>query len=253
MLEQNQIYQGDCLELMKSIKDKTIDMILCDLPYGITDNTWDSVIPFDRLWAEYNRIAKDNAAIVLTSQFPFTIDLINSNRKSFRYDLIWNKINTSGFLNANRMPLRSHEHILIFYKKLPVYNPQFTKGNPCHSSLAKNSAINSRTYRKFNKLDTIITDNKHPKSVITISKLNSPNIIHPSQKPVELFEYLIRTYTNEGDSILDNCIGSGTTAIAAINTNRNYIGIEKDAKYFDLAKTRIEDHKRLLDLFKKVS
>lgn len=192
--------QGDCLELMKDIPDKSIDMILCDLPYGVTQNKQDITLPFDKLWENYERIIKDNGAILLFGQGTFYVDLVNSNRKLFRYDLVWDKQLTSGFLNAKRMPLRQHEQIAVFYKKLPTYNPQFKHGKP-HPSIAK----------------------------------------HRTEKPVALLEYLIKTYTNEDDLVLDNCMGSGSTGVACINTNRNFIGIELSEEYYNIAKERINN------------
>lgn len=238
------LYQGDCLKIMKDIPDKSIDMILCDLPYGTTQNKWDSVIPFDQLWKEYNRIIKDNGAIVLFAQGMFTSDLMQSNRKYWRYNLIWEKDRPSGFLNAKRMPLRSHEDICVFYKKLPTYNPQFWEGEPLHGmgNKFKEGNLENNNYGKFpshtnpsalRKGDT----QKHPRSVLKFGRPHPP--IHPTQKSVELCEWLIKTYTNENDVILDNCMGSGTTGIACINTNRKFIGIELEENYFNIAVNRI--------------
>ena len=238
------LYQGDCLEVMKDITDKSIDMILCDLPYGTTQNKWDLVIPFDQLWKEYNRIIKDNGAIVLFAQGMFTSDLMQSNRKYWRYNLIWEKDRPSGFLNAKRMPLRSHEDICVFYKKLPTYNPQFWEGEPLHGmgNKFKEGNLGNNNYGKFpshtnpsalRKGDT----QKHPRSVLKFSRPHPP--IHPTQKSVELCEWLIKTYTNENDVVLDNCMGSGSTGVACMNTNRKFIGIELNDKYFDISINRI--------------
>lgn len=230
---------------METLPSKSIDMVLCDLPYGVTKNKWDSVLPFDELWEQYNRIVKPNGAIVLFSAGLFTVDLINSNRKNFRYTLVWDKVLTSGFLNANRMPLRSHEDICVFYKKLPTYNPQFTEGEPLHS---RGKLLNEQRNNNYGYFDvskaTIRTGEtkKYPKSIIRFSRPPSSTMLHPTQKPVELLEYLIKTYSNENDTILDNCMGSGSTGVACKNTNRHFIGIELDEKYFNIAKERLFEH-----------
>lgn len=238
------LYQGDCLEEMKQIKDKSIDMILCDLPYGTTQNKSDIIIPFEPLWKQYERIIKDNGAIILFSQGVFYIDLVNSNRKLFRYDLVWDKCLVSGFLNAKRMPLRQHEQIAVFYKKLPTYNPQFTQGKPLHSKgiAYTNKEIKNQNYGKFNITDDTRAGStqKYPTSIIKFQKPHPSITIHRTQKPVELLEYLIKTYTNENDIILDNCMGSGSTGVACKNLNRNFIGIELDENYFNIAKERID-------------
>ena len=237
----NKVHLGDCLELMKDIPDGSIDMILCDLPYGTTQNKWDTIIPFDKLWEQYERIIKQNGAIVLTSQSPFDKVLACSNLKLFRYELIWRKSRPSGHLNANRMPLKAHENILVFYKKLPVYNKQMTKGKPNHvkdGSIRQTKATNNN-YGSFENVAQKATDLKNPVSVLDFSQQDPNKIIHPTQKPVALFEYLIKTYTNEGDVVLDNCAGSGTTGEACINTNRKYILMEKEKKYFDIIIDRL--------------
>lgn len=229
------LYQGDCLEEMKEIKDKSIDMILCDLPYGITQNKLDIIIPFEPLWKQYERIIKDNGAIILFAQGVFYIDLVNSNRKLFRYDLVWDKCLVSGFLNAKKMPLRQHEQIAVFYKKLPTYNPQFTQGKPLHSKgiAYTNKEIKNQNYGKFNITDDIRAGStqKYPTSIIKFQKPHPSITIHRTQKPIELLEYLIKTYTNENDLVLDNCMGSGSTGVACKNLNRNFIGIELDENY----------------------
>ncbi|NRG33923.1 DNA-methyltransferase [Niallia circulans] len=240
-LEVNRIYQRDCIEGMKMVPDKSVDMILCDLPYGVTRNKWDSVIPFAILWEQYERIIKDNGAIVLTAQDKFTAKLMLSNEKLHRYNLIWHKSRPTGFLNANRMPLRDHEDICVFYKKLPLYNPQFTEGKPNHIKedvIPAEGANNN--YGKFNPIARKKTSKKHPRSVIKVDAEDPTKLIHPTQKPVALFEYLIRTFTNEGEIVLDNCIGSGTTAVACINTKRQFIGFEKEQKYVELANMRLD-------------
>lgn len=252
ILNINQIYCGDCLEVMKQIDDNSVDLILCDLPYGVTQNKKDICIDLEVLWQQYNRIIKDKGVIVLTSQFPFTIDLILSQRKLFRYDLIWDKQLVSGFLNAKKMPLRSHEHILIFYKKLGTYNPQYTKGNPLHSegNACIDEEIKNKNYGKYYRTNDLRkgSTKKYPKSVLCIKKLHSSKTLHRTEKPVELAEWIIKTYSNKGDIVLDNCIGSGTTAIACINTKRNFIGIELDKVYVKIAQKRIKEAKLDVDL-----
>jgi len=228
---------------MKSIDDKSIDMILCDLPYGskkrkITWNNWDNEINSSLLFKEYRRIIKNNAIIVLTAMPPFSSKLIIDNIDIFKYEWVWEKEAGTGFLNAKKMPLRSHENILIFYFNQPTYNPQFTEGKPYTTT--KGSL--STNYCNSDKIVTTKNEGKrYPKTIIKIDRERKN--IHPTQKPIALFEYLIKTYTNEGDLVLDNCIGSGTTAIACMNTNRQYIGIEKDNTYFELANKRIEEYK----------
>jgi len=236
----NKVICGDCLEVMKDIPDKSVDMILADLPYGTTACKWDTRIPFEPLWEQYKRIIKDNGAIVLTASQPFTSALVMSNIKMFKYDLIWDKQLTSGFLNANRMPLRSHEDILVFYSKQPTYNPQKVKGKKNHSKGKMTSETNN-DYGKYGKIDNteILGDMKHPRSIISFEKPHPSKSIHPTQKPVALFEYLIKTYTNEGDLVLDNCAGSGTTGVACKKTGRNYILIEKEEKYCKIAQERL--------------
>ena len=236
-----ELIQGDCLELMKEIPDKSIDMILCDLPYGTTACKWDMIIPFEPLWEQYNRIIKDNGAIVLTASQPFTSALVMSNPKLFRYSLVWDKVNKyTGALNANRMPLRRHEDILVFYKKLPKYNKQYRKGRPFKSRRTGGHGEHT-VYGNKEEVRFTVNEGKHnPCSVIEIEgDVKTELGLHPTQKPVALFEYLIKTYTNEGDLVLDNCMGSGTTGVACKNLNRNFIGIELDPEYFKIAEKRI--------------
>ena len=241
----NQVLYGDCLKVMKKLPSKSIDMILCDLPYGVTSrNSWDIPIPLDLLWLEYKRITKANAAIVLTAIQPFASRLIISNLKMFRHDWIWEKNKGGGFLNSNKMPLRRHEHVLVFYQKLPVYNPQKTTNHkPLHFFTKRTDSTNYKQ-TKLGLKGGGQTD-RYPTSILKIPVINNDanDKIHPTQKPVALFEYLIKTYSNEGDLILDNCFGSGTTGVACINQKRNFIGIEKDSHYFDVAKLRIDDNK----------
>lgn len=242
------IEQGDCLELMKLISDGSIDMILCDLPYGVTRNSWDSEIPLDKLWKEYKRIAKPNAAICLFCDGMFMAKLMMSNPSMWRYNLVWDKVLPSGFLNANRMPLRKTEEIAVFYSKQPTYNPQKVKGKPNHSkgrAVGKSSDDENQTnnnYGNYNIVDNneILGDMKHPTSLLIFSKPHPSVCKHPTEKPVELLEWLIKSYTNEGDTVLDNCMGSGSTGVAALNTHRNFIGFELNEDYFNIAKERIE-------------
>jgi site-specific DNA-methyltransferase (adenine-specific) len=227
---------------MKQIGDGTIDLVLCDLPYGTTQNKWDAVIPFDSLWEQYNRVAKPNAAFVLFAQGLFYVDLVNSNRANFRYDIVWDKQLKSGFLNANVMPLRVHEQIAVFYKSKPTYNPQKVKGQPTHSkgTAVFTKDVTNNNYGDYTPVENI-NDMKYPSSILSYQKPHPSVSVHPTQKPVELLEYLIKTFTNEGDTVLDNTMGSGSTGVACVNTNRDFIGIEKDEKYFDIAKSRIND------------
>lgn len=244
----NKIHHGDCISIMRNIPDKSIDMILCDPPYGITQNEWDVPLQPETLWEEYKRICKDNAAIVLTASQPFASYLIMSQPKMFKYDLIWKKNKSSGFLNAKKMPLRKHEHILVFYKKTPTYNPQKTTGHKSVNSFYSTPEQNGKNYGKCTlepKKRGGQTD-RYPTSVLDFPVINNDNKekTHPTQKPVPLFEYLIKTFSNKNDIILDNCIGSGTTAIACINTERRYIGIELSKEYFDIAEKRIKNHEK---------
>lgn len=229
---------GDCLELMKDIPDKSIDMILCDLPYGTTKNKWDSIIPLDKLWVQYERIIKDTGVIVLFSQMPFTAELTHSNLKLFKYEWIWEKDNGTGFLNAKKMPLKIHENILVFYKKLPTYNPQMRTGFKPYKCKQGRHSTNYGAYEQG-----YITESNGERYPIDIIEFKKDSGLHPTQKPVALLEYLIKTYTNENDLVLDNCMGSGSTGVACINTNRNFIGIELDENYFNIAKERIEKRK----------
>ena len=237
MIELNKIYNEDCLEGMKRIPDKSVDMILCDLPYGTTRNKWDSIIPLDLLWEQYNRAIKDNGAIVLTAQTPFDKVLGVSNLKHLKYEWIWQKDAGTGFLNAKKMPLKDHENILVFYKKPPTYNPQMRTGFKPYTTTKGHHGTN---YGADKGATTVSDGERYP--LTTMKFPRDSNKLHPTQKPVALFEYLIQTYTNENEIVLDNCMGSGTTAIAAINTNRNFIGFEMDENYHKLANERIEQH-----------
>jgi DNA modification methylase len=245
MLQLNKLYHGDCLEIMSTIDDKSIDMILCDLPYGTTACKWDTIIPFEPLWQHYNRIIKDNGAIVLTASQPFTSNLILSNPEMFRYEWIWEKTQATGHLDAKRKPMKAHENVCVFYKKQSTYNFQKTYGHKRKVSLAKHKQNTEKNqaeiYHKSDNFTDYDTTERYPRSVITFASDKQKCALHPTQKPVALFEYLIKTYTDEGQIVLDNCIGSGTTAIAAIRTNRNWIGIEKEEKYYDIALKRIKE------------
>lgn len=237
------LQNGDCLELMRDIPDKSIDMILCDLPYGETHNKWDIIIPFDVLWEQYNRIIKDNGAIVLFANGLFTSKLTLSNEKMWRYNLIWQKTQTSGFLNAKKMPLRAHEDICVFYKRLPTYNPQKTTGHTRKVSTAQHQSGGkiSTNYSNYHYHNYDSTE-RYPTSVLTFAKDTQKSALHPTQKPVALLEWLIKTYTNEGETVLDNCAGSMSTAIACLNTGRSAIMIEKDKNMFALGENRVKEH-----------
>src|SRR5699024_6033860 len=249
-MELNKIYNEDCLEGMKRIPDKSIDMILCDLPYGITACAWDTIIPFEPLWEQYERVIKDNGAIVLTSSQPFTSKLVMSNPKIFRYDITWDKIAVSNPFLANKRPLRSHEDILIFYKKQPTYNKQMRVGTKRKRGVSKSKWTTGTLGNSSLSNSGDDTSNlKNPNTVLTISNANKINRLHPTQKPVTLFEYLIKTYTNEGETVLDNCMGSGTTAIACMNTERNFIGFELDKTYYEKSLERIKEHTTQTDIF----
>lgn len=232
------LHEGDCLEKMKLIPDGSVDMVMCDLPYGTTACKWDSVIPFAPLWEAYKRVCKPNAAIVLTASQPFTSALVMSNPDWFRYCLVWDKKGTTGFQTAKIMPLRRHEDIVIFYKTKPIYNPSMEeRGKPrkkggsktdngCYGDLRSSESFNNTYY---------------PTSILDVSNASKSGLEHPTQKPVALMEYLIRTYTNEGQLVLDNTMGSGTTGVACMNTGRSFIGIERDEGYFKIAQRRIRD------------
>lgn len=242
-MEINKTYFGDCLVVMKLIDDATIDLILCDLPYGVTKNKWDSVIDLKKLWSEYERVIKTNGAIVLFGQDKFSATLMLSNAKLHRYNLIWEKTTPTGHLNAKRMPLRSHEDIMVFYKKLPTYNPQKTTGHERKVSTAKHKRSSKKTtnYGEHG-LTTYDSTERYPKSVLTFATDKQKAALHPTQKPLALMEYLIATYSNEGETVLDNCAGSGTTGLAAKNLNRNYIMIENDETNYKICIERVGEN-----------
>lgn len=235
---------GDCLQLMKQIPDKSIDMILCDLPYGTTRNKWDSIINFDVLWSEYKRITKDNAAIVLFCDGMFTSKLLASNQAMWRYNLVWDKQRGCDFLNANVKPLKSHEDIAVFYKKKPVYNKQMWHSAPYKRT--KNGSLSNNYGDRKEAWSESPDGARNPLSILSFARDSSR--FHPTQKPVALLEYLIKTYTNEGEVVFDSCIGSGSTCVAAVNTNRHYIGFELDEKYFDVACKRLDEAEGALNV-----
>ena len=268
-MDLNRIYNVDCLVGMKEIPDGSVDAIICDLPYEVLhkDNPnaqWDRIIPFEPLWEQYERVIKDNGAILLFCQGMFTARLMLSNEKLWRYNLVWDKCRVTGFLNANRMPRRCHEDIAVFYKTLPVYHPQYEDGTPNHSrgsgphrqtnncyGLHTNlgdppkkdfgNDYAGRTYDSVPRVETTVPDGKKlPRSIIRIQKEHESTVLHPTQKPVELLRYLIRTFTDPGDTILDNCMGSGTTAVAAVMEKRKFIGFETNKEYFDKANARLK-------------
>ena len=254
-MELNRIYNEDCLEGMKRIPDGSVDMILCDLPYGTTACKWDTIIPFEPLWEQYERVIKDNGAIILTAAQPFTSVLVMSNPKIFRYQWYWNKNKVTGFANAKKQPLRNVEDIVVFYKKLPTYKPQGlieinkTKKNGKSvggETLRKNIEDSSGKGSLRTSGHTYVQKyTNYPRQALYIN--SESKTVHPTQKPVALFEYLIKTYTNEGETVLDNCMGSGTTAIASMRTGRNYIGFELDEEYYKVAQKRIIDENNHLE------
>lgn len=241
------LHFGDCLQVMREIQDHSIDMILADLPYGTTRCAWDSIIPLDMLWGEYRRIAKPNAAIVLTAMQPFTSLLVASNLSMFRYEWIWEKGNATGFLNAKKQPLRAHESALVFYANQPIYNPQMTHGHDRRTSRRK--TVSSECYGKALTLTDYDSNSRYPRSVQFFSSDKQRASFHPTQKPVAWMDFLIRTYTHPGMLVLDNTMGSGTTGVACIGLGRRFIGIEQDEAYFSTARVRIESAHRQMGLF----
>lgn len=230
---------GDCLEVMKDIPDKSIDMILCDLPYGTTACKWDIVIPFEPLWEQYKRIIKDKGAIVLFGSEPFSSKLRLSNLKMYKYDLIWDKNKGTQPQLAKIQPMKSHENISVFGKGRITYNPQFEVGTPYYRN-NKGSTSKDNMIKTLKPIEQKNSGFRYPKTILKFSRdFSAQTRLHPTQKPVTLLEYLIKTYSNEGERILDNCMGSGSTGVACINTNRNFIGIELDKEYFKIAKERI--------------
>ena len=241
----NSVINGDCLEVFPHIQDKSVDLILTDLPYGKTQATWDSVVSIEELWKHFERVAKDGAAFIFTAMQPFTTYLINSKPEWFRYELIWVKNKSTGHLNAKKMPMRSHENVLVFYKSLPKYNPQMTTGHePLHYAVNEQTVL----YGKFKSVEsrTGATD-RYPKSVLYFDVVNQTERTHETQKPVELFSYLIKTFSSPGDIVLDPCAGSGTTAISARNTGRKYILIEKNEKYTKSILNRLQIQQNIFE------
>lgn len=238
------IIHDDCFNALAAIPDGSVDMILTDPPYGTTDIEWDVAPDLVRMFAEFHRVAKKNAAIILTAQQPFATDCINANRQNFRYDTIWEKTKALGFLGAKKKPLRAHENILVFYKSLPTYNPQKSFIKEKHRVKIQ-ASDRYAGYKAFPSGVYTHDGTRYPRSVVKFSNQNGATK-HPTQKPLALFEYLIRTYTNEGETVLDCFAGSGTTAVAAINTRRKYIVIEKEEKYVDIIRSRVENAKQTL-------
>lgn len=262
MINPNSLILGDCLEKMQEIPDKCIDAIICDLPYntlhkGNPNTAWDVEIPMRPLWEQYRRIIKDNGAIILFGQNKFSAHLIMAAEDIFRYTLVWDKMRVTGFLNANRMPLRQHEDILVFYKSLPTYNPQMTEGEPSHpQGNGKHKNTNncygehkSGAYEKVSRSEPTRPGQKFPTSIIRIRKEHESTVYHPTQKSVELLRYLIRTYTNVGDIVLDNTMGAGSTCVAAVLEHRKYIGIEKNGHFYDIAVKRVREVEQQPTLF----
>jgi site-specific DNA-methyltransferase (adenine-specific) len=237
----NRVINGDCLEVMKQIEDHSVDMILCDLPYGTTACKWDTVINFDQLWSAYKRVIKANGAIVLTASQPFTTLLIGSNLNAFKHSWVWDKKAAANIMNARNSPLKVHEDVCVFSYQKATYNPQMVKGK---SRVKGGHKERDNIYGHQEAKVGVVSDEYYPKSIIEFSNASRNDKQHPTQKPVALFEYLIKTYSNPGETILDNCLGSGTTAVAAINTDRNFIGIELDPGYCEIAGNRIESAKQ---------
>lgn len=240
------LWQGDCLDLMKNIPDSSVDMVLCDLPYGTTQCKWDSEIDLVALWDAYDRITKPNAAILLFAQAPFSAKLMMSNIKNFRYEWVWIKNRATGFLNSKKMPLKRYENILCFYKKLPTFNPQMRTHDFDGTKFVGHNPWNNKyrnTYEGYGgyvrKSVEILGDERYPINLIKFDLSNYERGLHPTQKPVALCEYLIKSYTNENDLVLDNCMGSGSTGVACKRTNRRFIGIEMESRYFEIAKERL--------------
>jgi len=232
---------GDCLDMMEEIEDGSVDMVLTDPPYGTTQCKWDTVIPLEPMWKQLKRITKKNATIVMTAAQPFTSALIMSNVKMFKYCWYWNKVSPKGHLNAKKQPLRLIEDVVVFYSKPPVYNPQKTSGHKriIKSSVYKKSGDGSQVYGQENRNTFYDSTERYPNGLVTFSGGDQSKKIHPTQKPVALMEYMIKTYTNEGETVLDFTMGSGTTGVACQNLNRSFIGIEKDRDYYRAAKRRI--------------
>ena len=233
-----ELYHGDCLTILPTLSDNSVDMLLVDLPYGTTACKWDSIISLDKLWEQYNRICKENAAMVFTSAQPFTTVLASSNLANLKYEWIWEKPQGTNPMNAKVMPLKSHENILVFYRKKPTYNPQMWYSTPYAGFVSDSAKIGEVYGKQQSKHRDNPEGSRYPKTVLRYKQEKG---LHPTQKPVGLMEYMIKTYTNEGDTVLDNTMGSGTTGFACLNTNRNFVGIESDEKYFNIAKDRLNN------------
>ena len=249
-----QLYLGDCLEVMKNIPDHSIDMILCDLPYGTTPLDWDKEIPLVDLWEQYKRVAKDNCAIVLFGQEPFSSHLRMSNLSWYKYDWYWEKESFTNVFQVKRRPGKNIETVSVFYDKQPTYNPQKEKhnGKLIITKIGENARFpvtQSGSSSKVKPTEYHDDGTRYPRQVIRINRDPRGKALHPTQKPVELCEYLIRTYSQEGDTVLDNCMGSGSTGVACIRTGRNFVGIEKEEKYFEIAKKRIEEERKSFSLW----
>ena len=232
------LHLGDCLDILPTLADNSVDMVLVDLPYGTTACKWDSIIPLDKLWEQYNRICKEDGAMVFTAAQPFTTILATSNLDNFRYEWIWEKPQGTNPMNVKVMPLKSHENILVFYRKKPIYNPQMWHSTPYSGFSSDTSKIGEVYGSAKSKHRDNPEGSRYPKTVL---KFKQEKGLHPTQKPVSLMEYLIKTYSNEGETVLDNCMGSGTTGVACVNTNRDFIGIEMDETYFNISKNRINN------------
>tara|TARA_Y100000813_G_scaffold139931_1_gene101564 strand:- start:88 stop:810 length:723 start_codon:yes stop_codon:yes gene_type:complete len=230
------LHLGDCLDILPTLPDDSIDMVMVDLPYGTTACKWDSIIPLDFLWEQYNRICKKNAAMLFTSAQPFTTTLASSNINNFRYEWIWEKPQGTNPMNAKVMPLKSHENILVFYRSKPTYNPQMWYSTPYSGFSSDTSKIGEVYGNQQSKHRDNPEGSRYPKTVL---KFKQEKGLHPTQKPVGLMEYLIKTYTNEEDTVLDNTMGSGTTGVACVNCNRSFVGIEMDKKYYQISKERV--------------
>lgn len=243
------LFNGDCLEIMPTLQPQSVDLIIADLPYGTTECSWDSIIPFEPMWQCINHVARPDTAILLFAQAPFDKVLACSNLKDFRHEWIWEKPNATGFFNAKKMPMKAHENILVFYKSLPTYNPQKTMGHKRASARKVGTQRQSECYGKDIKITEYDSTERYPRSVIKFSSDKQISNYHPTQKPLALIEYFVRTYSNPSDTVLDFCMGSGTAGIAAQRLGRDFIGIEKEQEYFETAKNRINNDVFNMDLF----
>lgn len=236
------LVNADCFDVFPFIEDKSIDAIICDLPYGTTACKWDSILPLDKLWNEYKRVLKPNGVILLTASQPFTTVLIGNDLKMFKYNLVWDKVAVTNPMLAKKQPMRCHEDILIFYNKQPTYNPQMRVGVKWSRAGKKQHTTDTLGQNTLFNNGSDESEMKYPKSIVTFSNADKTKNEHPTQKPLELMEYLIKTYTNEGDTVLDNTMGSGTCGLASIKNNRKFIGIEKEKQYYDVAVRRLSSY-----------